>query len=640
MIARVTKHKVFLYPGEEMRPAGQGKLRLQGMTMHAIETGRMRLFVTAGLFALAFSAIGLRIVDLMLINGGASARVARASTPAPAASRADIVDRNGVIVATNLPTVNLYADAQKVPDARAATAKLVKILPDLKYDEVMRRLASGQRFIYLARHLTPQEQQEVNDLGVPGLGFEAAQRRIYPHGSLFSHIVGATDADNIGVAGVERTFNDALTQQPASLRLSLDVRVQHVVREQLAASITRYRAAAGSAVVMDVKTGEVVSMVSLPDFDPKAMGTASTEARFNRATLGVYEMGSTFKLFTAAMALEVGSANLSTVVDASQNLKYGRFTITDYHGLYRPMTVPEVLIHSSNIGAAKMALAAGIDTQKAYMKKLGFLSPLRLELPETGSPQFPQTWREINAVTISYGHGLSVTPIHVVNAVSALVNGGTLHAPTILKRDVAPEGERVVSERTSAAVRALMRLIVVDGSGRQADAPGYLVGGKTGSAEKVTFSGGYSQSSNHTSFVAAFPIDAPRYVVLVMIDEPKGTRETANFATAGWNAAPTVGRIVNQIGPMLGVYPMGHADSFEPLASLLPLYTSNKNEYSAPIVKAVDTRPTLPAAVKASQPIAAPAADSIGALIDTTAPENIGELIDSAPLTEEDGATQ
>ena len=632
MIARVTKHKVFLYPGEEMRPAGQGKLRLQGMTMHAIETGRMRLFVTAGLFALAFSAIGLRIVDLMLINGGASARVARASTPAPAASRADIVDRNGVIVATNLPTVNLYADAQKVPDARAATAKLVKILPDLKYDEVMRRLASGQRFIYLARHLTPQEQQEVNDLGVPGLGFEAAQRRIYPHGSLFSHIVGATDADNIGVAGVERTFNDALTQQPASLRLSLDVRVQHVVREQLAASITRYRAAAGSAVVMDVKTGEVVSMVSLPDFDPKAMGTASTEVRFNRATLGVYEMGSTFKLFTAAMALEVGSANLSTVVDASQNLKYGRFTITDYHGLHRPMTVPEVLIHSSNIGAAKMALAAGIDTQKAYMKKLGFLSPLRLELPETGSPQFPQTWREINAVTISYGHGLSVTPIHVVN-------GGTLHAPTILKRDVAPEGERVVSERTSAAVRALMRLIVVDGSGRQADAPGYLVGGKTGSAEKVTFSGGYSQSSNHTSFVAAFPIDAPRYVVLVMIDEPKGTRETANFATAGWNAAPTVGRIVNQIGPMLGVYPMGHADSFEPLASLLPLYTSNKNEYSAPIVKAVDTRPTLPAAVKASQPIAAPAADSIGALIDTAAPENIGELIDSAPLTEEDGAT-
>lgn len=629
MIARTKKHRPFLYPGEEVRLAGPGKLRLHGMTMHAIETGRMRLFVTAGLFALAFSAIGFRLVDLMLVNGGASARtVADATASVPLASRADIVDRNGVIVATNLPTVNLFADAEKVPDARTATSKLLRILPDLKYDDVLRRLASGQRFIYLARHLTPQQQQEVNDLGIPGFGFEAAQRRIYPHGSLFSHIVGATDADNIGVAGVERTFNEALTQLPASLALSLDVRVQHAVREQLAASITRYRAAAGSAVVMDVKTGEIVSMVSLPDFDPKAMGTASTDARFNRATLGVYEMGSTFKLFTAAMALEVGSANLSTVVDASENLKYGRFTISDYHGLYRPMTVPEVLIHSSNIGAAKMALAAGIDTQKAYMKKLGFLSPLRLELPETGSPQFPQTWREINAVTISYGHGLSVTPVHVVNAVSALVNGGTLHAPTILKRQAAPEGERIVSERTSAAVRALMRLIVVDGSGRQADAAGYLVGGKTGSAEKVTFSGGYSQSSNHTSFVAAFPIDAPRYVVLVMIDEPKGTRETAMFATAGWNAAPTVGRIVSQIAPMLGVYPMGHTDSFEPLASLLPLYGGNSSEYGAPVVKAVDTRTAPPAPLKTAQPI------------NTSPEDSIGALIDSAPSTEGAGATE
>lgn len=623
MIRRAQK-RPFLYPGEEVRPAGQGKLRLHGMTMHAIETGRLRLFVTAGLFALAFSAIGLRLVDLMLLSSGGTARPARtasASVPAPIASRADIVDRNGVIVATNLPTVNLYADALKVPDARHATDKLLKVLPDLKYDDVLRRLETGQRFIYLARHLTPQQQQEINDLGIPGFGFEAAQRRIYPHGQLFSHVVGATDADNIGVAGVERTFNESLTQGVDPLRLSLDVRVQHVVRETLAASVTRYRAAAGSAVVMDVSTGEVISMVSLPDFDPKAMGTASTDSRFNRATLGVYEMGSTFKLFTAAMALEVGSANLSTVIDASQNMKYGRFTISDYHGLYRPMTVPEVLIHSSNIGAAKMALAAGIETQKTYMKKLGFLSPLRLELPETGSPQYPQNWREINAVTISYGHGLSVTPIHVANAVSALVNGGIKYAPTIVKRDAAPEGERIVSTKTSDAIRALMRLIVVDGSGRQAEAKGYLVGGKTGSAEKITFQGGYSQSSNHTSFVGAFPIDAPRYVVLVMLDEPKGTRETANFATAGWNSAPTVGRIVNQIGPMLGVYPMGHTETFEPLASLLPLYGGKNNEYAAPVVKTVETRAvTPPPAIKASHT----SETSIGAT-------SIGELIESAP---------
>ncbi len=637
MIVRTQKQRPFLYPGEEVRPSpGQGKLRLHGMTMHAIETGRMRLFVTAGLFALAFSAIGLRLVDLMLVKSGSGERpTASAAAPAPLAGRADIVDRNGIIVATNLPTVNLYADAQKIANPREATEKLLKTLPELKHDDVLRRLSTGQRFIYLARHLTPQQQQEVNDLGIPGIGFEAAQRRIYPHGSLFSHIVGATDADNIGVAGVERTFNEALTHDPQSLQLALDVRVQHVVREQLAASISRYRASAGSAVVMDVKTAEVVSMVSLPDFDPKAMGTASTDARFNRATLGVYEMGSTFKLFTAAMALEVGSANLSTMVDASQKMKYGRFTISDYHGLYRPMTVPEVLIHSSNIGAAKMALAAGIDTQKEYMKKLGFLSPLRLELPETGSPQYPRTWREINAVTISYGHGLSVTPIHVVNAVAALVNGGTLHAPTIMKRNGAPDGERVISQKTSDAVRALMRLIVLDGSGRQADAKGYLVGGKTGSAEKITFSGGYSQSSNHTSFVAAFPIDAPRYVVLVMLDEPKGTRETANFATAGWNAAPTVGRIVNQIAPMLGVYPMGHEDTFEPLATLKPLYATNKNEYgTAPVVKAVETRPadTRPAPTLPLTPASLPTKT------EETSVNSIGDLIQDAEEMEVPGA--
>jgi cell division protein FtsI (penicillin-binding protein 3) len=622
MIARAKKHRPFLYPGEEVRPAGQGKLRLQGMTVHAIETGRMRLFVTAGLFALAFSAIGLRVVDLMLLSSGAGERTARAASSSktlPLASRADIVDRNGVIVATNLPTVNLYADAHKIADARDATERLIKILPELKYDDTFRRLSSGQRFIYLARHLTPQQQQEVNDLGLPGLGFENSQRRIYPHGPLFSHVIGATDADNIGVAGVERTFNDTLTQDGTPLRLSLDVRVQHVVRETLAASITRYRAVAGSAAVMDVRTGELLSLVSLPDFDPKALGTASTEARFNRATLGVYEMGSTFKLFTAAMALEVGSANLYSTYDASQPIKIGRFTIDDFHGLNRVITVPEILIHSSNIGAAKMALAAGTDVQKTYMKKLGMMSPLKLELPEVGTPQYPQTWREINTITVSYGHGIAVTPVHVVTAVSALVNGGTLYPATLIHRNEAPHGDRVLSEKTSQAMRALMRLIVVDGSGRQADAPGYLVGGKTGTPEKTTFRGGYNQSSLHTSFVAAFPIENPRYVILVMLDEPKGTRETAMYATAGWNSAPTVGRIVSQIAPMLGVYPMGHTDSFEPLASLLPLYSGKNNEYGAPVVKAVETRTTTTAPVKAAhepQPAATEKPESIGALIE------------------------
>lgn len=618
MIARAQAHSPFLYPGEEAKPTGRPKLRLSGMAMHAIETGHMRLFVTAGLFGLAFAAVGLRLVDLMVLTGREERSAARTvSAPAPFSGRADIVDRNGVIVATNLPTVNLYADAQNVPDAREATDKLLTVLPELTYDDVLRRLNSRQRFIYLARHLTPQQQQEVNSLGIPGFGFEAAQRRIYPQGTLLSHVLGTTDADNIGVAGLERTFNETLTQDSQPIRLSIDIRVQHAVREALAASITRYRAVAGSAVVMDVNSGEVVSLVSLPDFDPKAMGDAPADSRFNRATLGVYEMGSTFKLFTAAMALEEGSADLYSTYDASQPIKIGRFTIDDYHGLNRVVSLPEVLIHSSNIGAAKMALAAGTDVQKTYMKKLGLMDPLRLELPEVGTPQYPSTWREINTITVSYGHGIAVTPVHVVSAVSALVNGGVLYAPTLVHRDEAAAGEQVLSAKTSEAMRALMRLIVLDGSGRQADAKGYLVGGKTGTPEKITYRGGYNQSSLHTSFVAAFPIDAPRYVVLVMLDEPKGTRETANFATAGWNSAPTVGRIVNQIGPMLGVYPMGHADTFEPLASLMPLYAGKQNEYAAPAVKAVNTQPAAPRLTPASTD--ASPTDSIKTLIEDAA---------------------
>lgn len=600
MIAHVQKFRPFLYPGEEAKPSRQPKLHLHGMAMRAVETGRMRLIVTAGLFGLAFAAIGLRLANLMILSSSAaSAREAHhISAPPPALGRADIVDRNGVIVATNLPTANLYADSQVIPNAREATNKLVATLPDLTYDDVLRRLSSGQRFIYLARHLTPQQQQEVNDLGIPGLGFEATQRRIYPQGTLLSHVIGATDSDNIGVAGVESTFDDILTHQPDPLRLSLDVRVQHAVRETLAASITRYRAVAGNAVVMDARTGEVLSLVSLPDFDPKAMGDAPSNARFNRATLGTYEMGSTFKLFTAAMGLEAGTATLSSTYDASQPIKIGRFTINDFHGLNRVVSLPEVLIHSSNIGAAKIALEFGTEVQKNYLRKLGLLSPLQLELPEIGTPQVPSTWREVNTITISYGHGIAVTPVHVVSAVSALVNGGVLHAPTLIHHtDAPPQGERVISERTSQAMRALMRLVVLDGSGRQADTQGYLVGGKTGTPEKLSFEGGYNRSSVHTSFVGAFPIDAPRYVVLVMLDEPKGTRETANFATAGWNAAPTVGRIINQIGPMLGVYPMGHKDSFEPLASLIPIYADGNNEYAAPVMKTADTRRSTPAPV-------------------------------------------
>lgn len=644
---RTPKREQFLYPGEEMRPSQQPKLWLHGATKHTIEIGRLRLMVTAGLFGLAFASIGVRLIDLMVFKDSVAAPHAAATTGHASVARADIVDRNGVIIATNLPTVNVYADCAKIGDVAQAAEKLVKVLPDLRYDDTVKRLSSGQRFIYIRRHLTPAEQMAVNRQGIPGLYFEDSERRVYPQGNLFAHVLGATDPDNRGAAGIEKSFDQELSDNKAPLRLSLDARAQYAAHETLAEGISRFHAEAGTAVVMDVHTGEIVAMVSLPDFDPKAMGDASSDARFNRATLGLYEMGSTFKLFTAAMSLEHGSSTLESKYDATDPIHIGRFTISDYHGEKRWLSVPEILIHSSNIGAAKMALEAGTDVQKTFLRSLGMLSPLSLELPEVGTPQYPATWRDINTITIAYGHGISVTPVHLVTAVSALVNGGTLIPPTIIKRDPnnLPEGKRVISERTSAEMRALMRLIVLYGSGKQADIGGYNVGGKTGSAEKVGMRGGYSEHSLRTSFVATFPVEAPRYVIVVVLDEPHGTKETYNFATAGWNSAPTAGTIIAKIAPMLGVFPLGHQDNFEPLGSLIASGAfAGPNDYAratkvAAVPKmmmdeietpsiteesaaAITTTVAIPA-TKASAPIPAAHKDAIAALI--SAPATTGD---------------
>ena len=636
--------KLFLYPGEEVKPAAAPKLHLRGSTARAVETGRMRLLVTASLFGLAFSAIGLRLIDLMVFKDPRPAAVTQstADQPRPRA-RADIVDRNGVIVATNLPTVNLYADTHKIPDVKIAVDKLTATLPDLGRAEVFKQLSSGQRFSYLRRNLTPAEKIAVNRLGIPGLSFEDSESRIYPQSALLAHVVGVTDPDNHGLAGIEKSFDETLAARTEPVRLSIDVRVQHAVRESLAQSVARFRAVGGSAVVMDSRNGEIIAMVSLPDYDPKSMGTASKDQRFNRTTLGLYEMGSTFKLFTAAMALERGTAQMSSRYDASVPIKIGRFTIGDFHGLNRVITVPEILIHSSNIGAAKMALEAGSAVQQDFLRKMGLLSPLHLELPETGTPQYPSTWRDINTITISYGHGISVTPVHVVSAVSALVNGGMLYPPTILHRPAgqAPAGTQVLSPKVSEEMRAMMRMIVLYGSGKQADAAGYLVGGKTGSAEKTTSRGGYSESSLRTSFVAAFPIDAPRYVVLTMLDEPRGIKETYNFATAGWNAAPTAGSIVSKIGPMLGVFPMGHSDNFAPLTGLMATYgpSETKNEYGGTpaVIKA-----SLPAAVVAApEPVVDEETTKVTVTPDVAAqtPDSISGLIDDINIEALDATT-
>jgi len=535
-------------------------LRLEGAIKQAADVCRQRLVILTVVFCAAFLLIAGRLVEIMAFEAEDQGLFALTQTVAPL-GRADIVDRNGMLLATNLPTASLYADPRQVIDAAEAGMLLQSVLPELDLDEVVERLSSDRGFIWIKRNLTPRQQADVHNLGIPGLGFVREERRIYPQGSLTAHVVGFTDIDRHGLAGIEQGFDLELQardeNETAPLALSIDIRFQQIVRDELTATIEKFHAIGGTGIVLDVHTGEVLAMVSLPDFDSNRAGEASEEERFNRATLGIYEVGSIFKVFTAAMALDAGVVTMASGYDASQPIRISHFTIRDYKPKNRWLSLPEILVYSSNIGAAKMALDVGADRQRAFLQRVGLLSPSQLELPETAQPMIPSPWRDINTMTIGFGHGIAVTPVQVAAAIAAMVNGGTLYQPTILKwtADQPPPGVQVISPETSDAVRLLMHLVVRYGSGRQAQVPGYLIGGKTGTAEKLDSHGRYDEDKLLSSFVSAFPIDDPRYVVLAMIDEPKGIEESYGYATGGWTAAPTVGNIIARIGPLAGIAP-------------------------------------------------------------------------------------
>ncbi|MBF0325403.1 peptidoglycan D,D-transpeptidase FtsI family protein [Magnetospirillum moscoviense] len=546
-----------MHAGEDLQN-GPAALYLDGVRMRALETSRGRLVATVAVFTVIFGVIGARMVDVAVLdsNPARPRALPHARIDGVEMERGDIVDRNGIILATSLPTVSLYARPHEVPDAQEAVDKLARVLPDLDKAEVRARLGNGKTFAYLRRNLTPRQQYDVNALGIPGLYFEKGERRVYPHGSLVAHAVGMTDIDNKGIAGIEKRFDAGLRSSAEPVRLALDIRVQTLVRNELQKSVETFRALGATGMVMDIHTGEMLAMVSLPDFDPNDPPAGANDALFNRATKGAYEMGSTFKLFNTAMALESGRVNLNSSFDATRPLKYGSHEIHDDHALNRWMTVPEILVHSSNIGSARMALEAGTDFQRSFMGRIGMLQTPTIELPEVGAPMVPSPWREINTITIAFGHGLSVTPIQLVSGAAALVNGGIFRPATLLAAGDgrAIPGERVLKQRTSDQMRALMRMVVTDGTGKKAEVAGYDVGGKTGTAEKAAH-GGYKKKAVLSSFVAAFPMDAPRYVVVAMIDEPQGTKETYGFITAGWTAAPAAGRIIAQLAPMMGIAP-------------------------------------------------------------------------------------
>jgi cell division protein FtsI (penicillin-binding protein 3) len=534
------------------------RIAFESTKKQAIETARTRLLIGGALIAAAFLVVGVRLTELVVFNENESLRRAAAREIAQPVSRAraDIVDRNGVLLATSLTTASLFADPHKIADPADTARRIVEIVPDLSEEVIAARLSADKSFVWLRRNLTPRQQFEINRLGVPGLDFEHEERRVYPHGRLAAHVVGFTNVDNVGLAGIEQSMDAAIAGGTEPLRLSIDIRVQQILRQELAAQIEKFKAIGGGGIVLDANTGEVISLVSLPDFDPNAAGEASEEMRFNRITLGVYELGSVFKIFNHAIALETGAASMTSRYDATKPIRIARFTISDFHPEKRWLTVPEIFQHSSNIGSAKMALEFGGEIQRRFLGHLGLLRRTSIELPEQAQPIYPAQWREINTMTIAYGHGIAVSPLHLTSAVAAVANGGILRPATLVQRDGGTlDGVQVFSGATSDSMRRLLRLVVETGTGRNAEAEGYLVGGKTGTAEKQV-NGAYKRNALISSFVGVFPVNDPRFVVYVMLDEPKGIPESFNYATGGWTAAPVVRGVIARMAPLFAIAPL------------------------------------------------------------------------------------
>ncbi|WP_431305067.1 peptidoglycan D,D-transpeptidase FtsI family protein [Sediminicoccus sp. BL-A-41-H5] len=557
-------HSIPHHRAEPVRPAespSRAMVRVTGSaaTHQRRMPGRL-LFASIG-FGVLFVAIGVKLTDATILSPAPSriAQAPRVPAPEPPVSRAAITDRNGEVLAVTVRGTALYARPAEIDNPARVADQLVRILPHLERDRVLARISPPRQFAYLDRFITPRQQQAINDLGILGLYFETAERRTYPRGRDAAHVLGAVDVDGEGIAGVEKWYDERLRTLREPLRLALDIRIQRELREALEWSIERFNAIGGSAILMDVNTAEVLGMVSLPDFAAANLATAPAEQRFNRAVTGVYEPGSTFKLFTAAMALEEGRVTLSGGFDASRPIRIGRHEINDFKGKNRWLSLPEIIAYSSNLASAHMAMAVGPTRHREFMGRIGMLSRSGVELPESAATLHPsqRNWRDINTMTIGFGHGISVTPLHIVNGVSALANGGTLRSPTILAvpPGVEREGTRVISERTSEQLRRLMRVAVTDGSGRQADSPGYFVGGKTGTAQKTNERGQYQENRRISSFVGAFPMNAPRYALHVLVDEPKPRADTGGYATAGVVAAPTARRVVERVAPLLGMVP-------------------------------------------------------------------------------------
>ena len=527
--------------------------------------------LTFGMFA-AYAALGVKLVVLGVSHDPPQTLKGDADQ-AVSGARPDLLDRNGEILATDVKTMSVFAEPNRIVDKDEAVELLTAVLPDLDAKALRERLGSKKGFVWVKRQITPKEQAEIFHLGLPGVGFLPENKRVYPNGPIGAHVIGYVNMDNVGIAGMEKYLDEqSLTDphvpgfvvDPESLkpvRLSLDLRLTHALRDELAAGMDHWRAKAAAGMIIDVNTGEVLALESLPDFDPSNPLEAQDPSRINRINVGVYEMGSTFKALSLAMALESGKVNLGTRIDARESLRYGRFTIHDFHATHRILTVPEVFTHSSNIGAARMALMVGVEGHKAFLKKMGQLDRLRTELPESAEPLVPKHWGELNTMTIAFGQGLNVTPLQAVMAVCALVNGGKMMTPTFLTRtqeQADKVSHRVISAQTSESLRYLMRSNATHGSAGFANVPGYYVGGKTGTADKIIH-GRYSQNRVFTTFMAITPANKPKLLYLTIYDDPQAAPGDYGYHTAAWNAGRTTGALIRRVEPLEGVPPMKEA---------------------------------------------------------------------------------
>ncbi|MGB0960206.1 MAG: peptidoglycan D,D-transpeptidase FtsI family protein [Halocynthiibacter sp.] len=570
-LARILKARATGQNPNDIEQENRG-IRREEEHIKARHRAEGRLVVMGLFFILAFLVVGLRMGTVSMSEPREPKTAA--SSGNVVVPRADIVDRKGRILATNMITHALYAHPHVMVDKMHAVDELVKIFPDLKRDRLIKDFTGKRKFLWLKRRISPEQMQKVHDIGDPGLLFGKRDMRLYPNGKLAAHILGGVkfgdqavhSAELVGVAGVERKLDKMLgdpARNGAPVTLSIDIGAQAAMRDVLASSVSLFNARGASAVLMDAHTGEIRAMTSLPDFDPNdrpvplTKGIASDSPLFNRAVQGLYELGSTFKIFTIAQAVDEGMISPTTMINTKGPMKWGKFKIKDYRNYGPKLSATDVIAKSSNLGTARVAMDLGATRQKRFLKSLGFFEPTPVELAEApnAKPLLPKNWSEISTITISYGHGLSASPLHLATAYASLLNGGEIVKPTLIEGQNGKTGGRIVSQATSKSAREMLRKVVTKGTASYANVPGYEIGGKTGSAEKAK-RGGYADKRNIATFASVFPASDPKYILVVSLDEAKDTSGKEERRTAGWTAVPVASEMVQRIAPILGLRPV------------------------------------------------------------------------------------